>query len=626
MRILIYLEPLWFRGSATFLGGHVEQFILPILRSLSGHSSHLQICIVSNVILSLEFLSKLSTANIRISSASAFTINSTHALADCDFRTDVYAADLLRAPKPIDLSLFRMQGGNRLLSKRILQAFQEFNPDIAVTTTQNRYVRQCCDKISIPLLSCEFGPLPRAPYPLSRFLSLDGHLSDGPFSSAKNLRRTLKKRAANKSDGAYLAKFLEKYHSAISKHEQYNACQDAIKRAACEGSVSMLALQPEDWLTWEGTLTHSQGPAQIILRALGEMSTDRLIVTFHPAPQGHVVGNQFSEIWLSNPALLRLPPTIDVNTSEIFLPFVDEVLTVSSNVAMSAFLLGKRIRALGGSFVKTLAELTSNGGASVELREEVAQYLHESYCVPDDVFSSPRDLQALIHAKVEEKFGSSRLEYASSLSERTTIVDSQDSLECIHDKIKAHLRQSGPSFSADFLSSFGRHAIGYMVPNGAIGAELGVAAAAFSDSLLMSGSFEKLYSVDSWGDHHDDAEFYAASKRLQKYGERSVVLRKSFDEALSVIPDAHLDFIYIDAYAHTGAAAHILKKWMPKLKDGALIAGHDFCKINWPMNYQRLTEALNALKTENLTLVPGILTFNQDDIFPSFLASKSAIC
>ncbi len=386
LRTLIYLEPLWFRGSSAFLRPHIELFILPMLKALQDRSGSAEICIVSNIILSLEVLAALRQSDLVINRLSVFTINSTHALADCELRPDLYAADLFRSPKKGSLLPFRRRVLNRSLFERIAQAFQEFNPDIVITTAQNRYVRQLCDDTSIPLLSSEFGPLPRIPYPSSRFLSLDGHLSDGPFHSVKDLRQALKMSTAGGRDGSYLAKFLERYHAAVSNHEQYNACRDFIQQIAREGSVAMLALQPEHWLTWEGSLTHAQGPAPIILRALGEMSADRLIVTFHPTPEGHVVGDQFAEIWLSNPALVRLPPTLAVNTSEIFLPFVDEVITVSSNVAMSAFLLGKRIKAIGNSYVGTLAKLSADCGATLGLREDVAQYLEKHYCVSEEIF------------------------------------------------------------------------------------------------------------------------------------------------------------------------------------------------------------------------------------------------
>ncbi len=195
-------------------------------------------------------------------------------------------------------------------------------------------------------------------------------------------------------------------------------------------------------------------------------------------------------------------------------------------------------------------------------------------------------------------------------------------MERIHENIKAYIRDKIPINGESLLKNFGRNAIGYLVKNGSIGVELGVAAGIFSDSLLMSGNFGTLYSVDIWGDHHDDDEFRIASERLLKHGERSIVLRKSFDEALNLIPDGHLDFIYIDAYAHTGVAAQILKSWIPKLKSDAFVAGMISAASTGPRNYTRLAEALESLGFKDVTMVPGVFTSNSDDIFPSFLASR----
>lgn len=118
------------------------------------------------------------------------------------------------------------------------------------------------------------------------------------------------------------------------------------------------------------------------------------------------------------------------------------------------------------------------------------------------------------------------------------------------------------------------------------GVELGVARGAFSDHLLSHAPIRRLWSIDAWaGDRgHDLAECAAATQRLARFGERSLVLRARFDEALALFPDGSLDFIYIDGYAHTGnEAGRTLLDWWPKLKPGGLFAGHDYAP-EWPRN------------------------------------------
>lgn len=110
-----------------------------------------------------------------------------------------------------------------------------------------------------------------------------------------------------------------------------------------------------------------------------------------------------------------------------------------------------------------------------------------------------------------------------------------------------------------------------------IGAELGVAGGDYSLSLLRYGTLDKLYSIDRWSDHHDEAEYRRAVRRLGAYGERSVIVRKTFADALTDFADEFFDFIYIDGYAHTGQdGGRTLRDWWPKLKPGGIFAGHDY--------------------------------------------------
>lgn len=116
-----------------------------------------------------------------------------------------------------------------------------------------------------------------------------------------------------------------------------------------------------------------------------------------------------------------------------------------------------------------------------------------------------------------------------------------------------------------------------LVPVGSIAAELGVAAGAFSLELLASGRLSRLYSIDRWSDHHDHAEEQQARALLARFGAASVVMRSTFADALPLIPDASLDLLYIDGYAHTGQdGGRTLRDWLPKVKAGGIIAGHDY--------------------------------------------------
>lgn len=139
-----------------------------------------------------------------------------------------------------------------------------------------------------------------------------------------------------------------------------------------------------------------------------------------------------------------------------------------------------------------------------------------------------------------------------------------------------------------------------------VGIELGVAAGAFSDTILNAQSpdtpslrVELLYSIDRWTDHHDTREYVAALLRLEGHTLRSRLLRMTFAEALGLFTDAAFDFIYIDGYAHTGQdRGQTLRDWWPKLKPGGVFSGHDYSAL-----YPRTIEEVDAfVAAHGLTL------------------------
>ena len=122
-----------------------------------------------------------------------------------------------------------------------------------------------------------------------------------------------------------------------------------------------------------------------------------------------------------------------------------------------------------------------------------------------------------------------------------------------------------------------------------VGVELGVAKGYYSDIILKHSKLKRLYSIDSWADHHNDEEYAEAQEMLEEYGDRSIIMRMTFDEALGQFYDNELDFIYVDGYAHTGQDdGKIMRSWYPKLKSGGIMAGHDYTEM-----YKQTIEAVD---------------------------------
>lgn len=122
------------------------------------------------------------------------------------------------------------------------------------------------------------------------------------------------------------------------------------------------------------------------------------------------------------------------------------------------------------------------------------------------------------------------------------------------------------------------------------GVELGVQLGHYSASILTTWSGMRLYSVDPWmefpSSEYEDASnvpqetqnriFEEASARLEKFGNRSRVLRMTSKEAAPLFRDGQLDFVYIDAQHHYEAVKEDLQIWFPKLRKGGILAGHDY--------------------------------------------------
>jgi hypothetical protein len=134
---------------------------------------------------------------------------------------------------------------------------------------------------------------------------------------------------------------------------------------------------------------------------------------------------------------------------------------------------------------------------------------------------------------------------------------------------------------------------------GAKGAEIGVFGADLSRELLKSDPSLELIMVDSWeadgkaysgdsGDWHatlSDPEqehfMEVATKRVKFANGRARIIRKRSVEALADVPDASLDFVFIDAdHSYEGCKADI-EGWSRKVRPGGLLAGHDYQNPNF---------------------------------------------
>lgn len=121
------------------------------------------------------------------------------------------------------------------------------------------------------------------------------------------------------------------------------------------------------------------------------------------------------------------------------------------------------------------------------------------------------------------------------------------------------------------------------LPAGAVVAELGVDEGDFARRIHAVTRPETLYLVDPWDtDRYHEGKMRRVEERFAREIEAGQVrvVRKRSEAALAEFPDGYLDWVYIDTthlYAQTLKELELSRQ---KVKEGGLIAGHDYCVGN----------------------------------------------
>ncbi|KAF4747636.1 hypothetical protein FOZ63_031629 [Perkinsus olseni] len=136
-------------------------------------------------------------------------------------------------------------------------------------------------------------------------------------------------------------------------------------------------------------------------------------------------------------------------------------------------------------------------------------------------------------------------------------------------------------------------------PNLAV-VEIGVFSGHFSDFVLGALPNVTLIGIDPYyGDdgtfppelaHLDPVMVYEQTKeRYSKYGERAKLWATTSKEASRVIPDESVDLIFIDGCHEYDCVREDIDLWLPKLRPGGIMSGHDFSD-KWPGVVRRVNE------------------------------------
>lgn len=113
------------------------------------------------------------------------------------------------------------------------------------------------------------------------------------------------------------------------------------------------------------------------------------------------------------------------------------------------------------------------------------------------------------------------------------------------------------------------------------GAEIGVEFGYFSEVLCRENPKLKLKCVDPWAPYgrsdkaKEDGVYDKAVERLRGFPGTEIIRLPSM-EAVKDVPDVSLDFVYIDALHDFDSVIKDLLFWVPKVRMGGMISGHDF--------------------------------------------------
>lgn len=114
-----------------------------------------------------------------------------------------------------------------------------------------------------------------------------------------------------------------------------------------------------------------------------------------------------------------------------------------------------------------------------------------------------------------------------------------------------------------------------------LGTHSGASYAAFCESVARHGLETRCFAIDTWvGDKHAGGygeDIYAGLETFnrERHAAFSILLRKTFDEALGDFAEGSIDLLHIDGLHTYEAVKHDFDSWQRKLSHRAIVLFHD---------------------------------------------------
>lgn len=123
-------------------------------------------------------------------------------------------------------------------------------------------------------------------------------------------------------------------------------------------------------------------------------------------------------------------------------------------------------------------------------------------------------------------------------------------------------------------------------PGHVVGAEVGVWRGQFSELLLRLHGRLTLFMVDRWNTKEQQPRHNRTQESLRREAERRtsiapgrrLIVQMDSVAAAAERVDGSLDFVFIDADHTYEGCKRDIEAWLPKIRPGGLLGGHDY----WP--------------------------------------------
>lgn len=111
------------------------------------------------------------------------------------------------------------------------------------------------------------------------------------------------------------------------------------------------------------------------------------------------------------------------------------------------------------------------------------------------------------------------------------------------------------------------------------GVEIGVFLGWHSDLILKHWTGKKIYCIDPFtddGNENWDKIHARAKDLLAAHGDRCEIWKIESHIAAKTVDDETLDWVYIDGRHDLAGVTEDIQDWLPKIKAGGVMAGHDY--------------------------------------------------